>query len=211
MLKLLLIALRGVLFIGLSVWLCSRLVSCADSAEPAGKRVQEIRAILAGVPQQIKEHDHRVTGTLKDLTARLERIEAAIVEIKAPIIEPPAEPLRLPAPIVKATQAETILQSYTGAPWHVVGRRGDKQHLIKHMHDHGSADDLQGFSNSQLERIHGAMHTQHHTAAMYTRDPNDSRFRRTRPVQQRAVRTYTTRIQYGSQNCPNGRCPLPRR
>ena len=147
--------------------------------------VVEIRAILAGVSVSLETHTEQIT-----------ELEAQIAELRA---ELNAQPVAILPPVVEQTEAQRILDAYHGQGWFIRGARGNASRLRQHITLHGvPADGLDALSGGELERVHGAVHTQHESARMYNKIP------------QQAIRGGFVRIRTGTTNCPNARCRVPR-
>jgi len=108
-----------------------------------------------------------------------------------------------------------ILSRYTGQPWYYKNSRGQssKALLIGHLVTHGmSREGLESFSWPELQRIHGALHTEEQARAQYASRSMINRPKSPRVVSRPSppvVRYAAPRVQYQS-NCPNGRCPVRR-
>ena len=123
-------------------------------------------------------------------------LDAIAGRLSPAVVPIPAPPGAVEVPTLESTRAAAnILSAYKGRRWYVVGRRGDRSHLLKHMGGHGlEPDGLEPYSYSDLERIHGAFHERHHSAVPYAKKASVRGFRRVR------VRA-----------CPNGRCNIRRK
>lgn len=200
--------IRAIVIWSVAMLCVASLAGCNQkpAAPPANnQQVESLKAILTGVEQQSEQ---------------LDRIEAAVTKPAPPvcnnpackcinctcgdckcgeIVEPPTEP-ELPAGL-KAGQE--ILSRYTGVPWLFNGGRTSKAVLISHIVDHGlPRDGLGQFSFDDLQRIHGALHSDEATRLMYPTKPRTVS-RPIKRVQQRAIRRAPVRV----QNCPGGYCP----
>jgi len=180
------------------------------------EQIESLAAILAGVHSNTKA----VECAVEDQGTQLDRIESAISELKLPacdnpvckcvdcpgegctcgeVVEPPAEP----AP---TSEAQELLESYTGAPLPFRGLSGEltRAETVQHLaSDHGlSEEELEPFTLEELQLLNGACEPDETTRLMYSTKPRTVT-RSIKRVQQRAIRRAPVRI----QNCPGGYCP----
>ena len=145
--------------------------------------VTAIREILQGVSDAIETQEDR----LRRLETQIEELRLRSLDLTPDTPEPtqPQQP---------QSEAQRILNEYNGRGWYIRGARGDVTHLRRHLTNHGvPAAGLETLTNAELERVHGAVHTQHDSAAMYQQTP-------TQPGGFVRIR-----------NCPDGRCRVYRR
>ncbi len=144
--------------------------------------VTAIREILEGVSDAIETQEERIT-----------RLETQIEELRLQSLELTPDPHE-PTKREQQSEAQRILNEYNGQGWYIRGARGNVTHLRRHLTNHGvPAAGLETLTNAELERVHGAVHTQHDSASMYRQTP-------TQPAGFVRIR-----------NCPDGRCRVYRR
>jgi len=194
----------------------------------------QMEAILAE-QTRAKENDKDVADILNQITRRLIAVEDSLDELKevklAEIVEPPAEPpkanteptdlktvIKPGNPVTGYTEPAGytaglhILANYSGQRYVVKRHQGDEAYLRRHIVGHGHpTGGLDRFSNHELERIHGAYHTNHWS----TRGETPTSYK-----PPKSAKVFSGSIQIGQPyytnsrgqrvNCPNGVCPTVR-
>jgi len=144
---------------------------------------------LDEILDRLTERADQVDAALGAHSDRLNRLEEALTA-KEEIPEAPT-----------ASLCRSILSQYSGQGWFIRGHRGDRAYMVRHLEGHGITDpELHNLTYDELERIHGAIHTKHSSAAQFAEVRVNVGDRQ--PLQRKQVYY---------QNCPTGNCPTGRR